>query len=143
MPARFAGWRRAGPCRDPASHRRLRHSGKSWRGSRRPALPSAPSSVPGRLSFLLGPSGRPRTSSQCLQHPLLLDALQAPLQKIDFQRLLADFALQLGDAAFRPALLAVAWKDIAWSLTELPPPAVQLIGVHLQRSRSLPYGYPL
>src|SRR5450755_4527340 len=81
--------------------------------------------------------------SQCLQHPLLLDALQAPLQKIDLQRLLADLALQLGDAAFRPALLAVARKDIARSLTELPPPAVQHVGVHLQRPRRLAHGYPL
>src|SRR6266581_9154422 len=79
-----------------------------------------PSSVPGRLSFLLGPSGRPRTSSQCLQPPLLLDALQAPLQKIDLQRLLADLALQLGDPAFGPALLAIARKDVARALAELP-----------------------
>jgi hypothetical protein len=34
-----------------------------------------------------------RISSQRLQHPLLLDALQAPLQKIDLQRLLANLAL--------------------------------------------------
>jgi hypothetical protein len=31
---------------------------------------------------------------------LLLDALQAPLQKIDLQSLLADLTLQLGDPAF-------------------------------------------
>jgi hypothetical protein len=36
-----------------------------------------------------------RLSSQRLQHPLFFDALQAPLQKIDLQCLLADFPLQL------------------------------------------------
>src|SRR5215467_9487145 len=59
---------------------------------------------PGALewpSFLLRPSGRPRTSSQCLQHPLLLDALQAPFQKIDLQRLLTNLTFQLRDPAFR------------------------------------------
>jgi hypothetical protein len=35
---------------------------------------------------------------------MLLDALQAPLQKIDLQGLLTDLALQLSDAAFGPAL---------------------------------------
>jgi len=32
--------------------------------------------------------------------PLLFDALQAPLQKINLQRLLTDVALQLGEPAF-------------------------------------------
>ena len=65
-------------------------------------------------------SGRPRISSQCLQHPLFLDALQAPLQKIDLQRLLADLPLQLRDPAFRPALLSVARKRIARPLRGTP-----------------------
>src|SRR6516165_12381703 len=118
-------------------------NGRSWRGSRRPALPCAQSSVPGPPSFLLGLSGRPRTSRQCLQHPLLLDALQAPLQKIDLQRLLTDLALQLRDPAFRPALLAVARKHIARTLTELSPPAMQHVGVDLQRPRRFADRYPL
>src|SRR5919198_1221833 len=143
MPVRYAGWRRASPCRDPAAPRRLLHSGRSWRGSRRPVPPSAQSSVPGWLSLPLGPSGRPRISSQCLQHPLLLDALQAPLQKIDLQRLLTDLALQLRDPAFRPALLSVARKHITRTLTELAPPAVQHVGVYLQRPRRFADGYPL
>jgi hypothetical protein len=81
--------------------------------------------------------------SQCLQHPLFLDALQAPLQKIDFQGLLADLALQLSDAAFGPSLLAVAREGVAWPGPELPPPAVQDIGVDLQRPCRLSYGNPL
>jgi len=51
------------------------------------------------------PVGRRRFSSQRLQHPLFLDALQAPLQKIELQRLLADFAFQLGDPTLGPTLL--------------------------------------
>jgi hypothetical protein len=39
------------------------------------------------------------------KHPLLLDALQAPLQKIDLHRLLTDLPLQLGDPALAPARL--------------------------------------
>jgi hypothetical protein len=49
-----------------------------------------------------------------LQHPLFLDALQAPFQKIDFQCLLADLALQFSDPAFRPARLPVAREGVAW-----------------------------
>src|SRR5919198_3469831 len=143
MPVRYAGWRRASPCRDPAAPRRLLHSGRSWRGSRRPAPSSAQSSVPDWPSLLLRLSGRPRTSSQCLQHPLLLDALQAPLQKIDLQRLLTNLALQLRDPAFRPALLSVAREHIARTLTEFPPPAVQNVRVYLQRPRRFANGYPL
>jgi predicted dehydrogenase len=48
-----------------------------------------------RPSLLLGPSGRPRISSQGLQHPLFLDALHEPLQRINLQSLLADLALHL------------------------------------------------
>src|SRR6202035_256245 len=105
--------------------------------------PSVRCSTPGRLSFLLGPSGRPRTSSQCLQHPLLLDALQAPLQKIDLQRLLADLALQVSDPAFGPALLPVTRKRIAWPLADLTPPAVQNVWVHFQSPSHLAQRYPL
>jgi hypothetical protein len=85
---------------------------------------------------------RRRIARQCLQHPLFLDALQTPLQKIDLQGLLADLALQLSDAAFSPALLAVARKDVAWPGAELPPPALQDIGVDLQRPRRLSDGTP-
>jgi hypothetical protein len=46
-----------------------------------------------RPSLFFGPFGRPLISSQRLQHPLFLDALQAPLQKINLQGLLADLAL--------------------------------------------------
>ena len=50
--------------------------------------------------------------SRALQHPLFLDALQATLQKIDLQRLLADLPFQLRKPAFRPALLPVTRKDV-------------------------------
>ena len=95
-PARSAGWRPADPCPDPApagvvetiepgpaNPAQLHH-----RFHRQGCL---------RPSLLLGSSGRQRLSSQCLQFPLLVDALQAPLQKINLQRLLADLALQLRD----------------------------------------------
>src|SRR6266702_4004478 len=59
------------------------------------------------------------------------------------QRLLADLALQLCDPAFRPALLAIARKDVARALAELPAPAMQHVGVDLQRARRFPDGYPL
>src|SRR5579884_1405318 len=98
---------------------------------------------PGRPSLLLGPSRRRRISSPCLQHPLLVDALQATLQKIDLQGLLADLAFQLRDPAIRPALLPVTRKRVAWPLTELTPPAVQHVGIHLQRSRGFRDRHPL
>src|SRR3954462_14186423 len=88
-----------------------------------------------RCSLLHRPSRRPRTSSQCLQHPLFFDALQAPLQKIDLHRLPADLALQLCDLAFAPAPLTVAGKGVARRLPELTPPAIQQVGVHLQATR--------
>jgi len=72
-----------------------------------------------------------------LQHPLFLDALQAPLQKIDLQRLLADLSLQLGDSPLRPAPLSVARKDIARPLPELTPPTMQHVGVDFQPPRHL------
>src|SRR5260221_4616592 len=143
MPARSAGWRPADPYADPALVRRCRRSGRSRTGKPGPAPPCAQSSVPGRPSLLLRPSGRPRISSQSLQHPLLLDALQAPFQKIDLQGLLADLALQLSDAAFRPALRSVARKRVAWPTPELPPPAVQHVGIDLQRPRRFADGSPL
>jgi hypothetical protein len=71
-------------------------------------------------------SPRPaRTSRRCLQHPLFFDALQAPLQKIDLHRLLADLALQLRHLAFRPAALTLTRKSASRSLPELTHPAVQ------------------
>jgi len=86
--------------------------------------------------------GRLRISIQRLQHPLLLDALQAPLQEIDLQRLLADLALQLGDPVFRPAPLPVAGKSVARPLPGLTPSAVQHVGIHFQRARHLSYRNP-
>jgi hypothetical protein len=67
--------------------------------------------------------GRP--SMQCLHHPLLFDSLQAPLQKIDFQRLLADLALQLSDFRFIPPPLPLAGKGVAGTFSEFLPPTVQ------------------
>jgi hypothetical protein len=71
-----------------------------------------------------------------LQHPLFLDALQAPLQKIDLQYLLADFAFQLRDAPFRLPLLPVSEKHIAWRLAK--PPAAWHVGVHFQATLPRP-----
>jgi hypothetical protein len=88
-------------------------------------------------------SGRLRTSSQCLQHPLFLDALQAPLQKINLQCLLANLPLQFGDPAFRPALFAVAGESISGPLAELLPPPLQDIRAHLQRAGRFRNRYPL
>src|SRR5438309_5606775 len=93
------------------------------------------SSVRCPCSFLPGPCGRRRISIRYLQHPLFFDALQAPLQKIDLQRLLTDLALQFCNAPFRPAPLPVTWKGVARSLTKLTPPAMQQVGVDFQRPR--------
>src|SRR5665213_1236385 len=134
--------RRVNPCRDP-SPARCPQSGRSRTGKPGPASPWLPRSVCLRPSLLLGLSGRPRISSQGLQHPLFLDALQAPLQKINLQGLLADLALQLRNPPFGPALLAVPRKHVAWPLANLTPPAVQHVGVHLQRPRHLAQGNPL
>src|SRR5450432_1920854 len=86
--------------------------------------------------------GRRRISSQRLQHPLFLDALQAPLQKIDFQGLLADLAFEFRYAPFGPALASVTRKHVAWTLPDLTPPAVQHVRVHFQRPRHLADGTP-
>jgi len=86
---------------------------------------------------------RRRISSQRLQHPLFLDALQAPLQKIDLQCLLTDLSFQLGHPPFRPALLAIARKHVAWGLSEFAPPAVQHVRVDFHPSRHLRDRYTL
>src|ERR1035441_7060487 len=83
-----------------------------------------------------------RRSRQYLQHPLFLDALQAPLQKIDLQSLLTDLPFQLGNPALAPARLPVAGKRIAGPLPKLTPPTVQYIGVDFQRPRRLGQRYP-
>jgi hypothetical protein len=44
-----------------------------------------------------------RLHSQCLQFPLLVDALQAPLQEINLQRLPGNLALELCGLASLPA----------------------------------------
>src|SRR5271168_3350597 len=95
---------RVNPCPDPDPARRRRND-RNRTGKPGPASPCVRRSVYLRPSFLLGPFGRRRISSQRLQHPLFLDALQAPLQKIDFQGLLTDLAFELGDTPVGPALL--------------------------------------
>jgi hypothetical protein len=72
-----------------------------------------------------------------LQLPLFFDLLQAPPQKIDLQRLAADFSLQLSDPAFLLAPLAVAGECLEAVIPLLTPPAVQNIGVHLAGPRDL------
>jgi hypothetical protein len=74
---------------------------------------------------------------------LPVDALQAPLQKIDLHGLLTDFALQFRDPPFRPALLAVARKRVARAVAKLTAPAVQYVGVDLQRPRHFGDRHPL
>jgi hypothetical protein len=86
--------------------------------------------IPFRLGF--GCVGRSRLSSQCLQHPLFLDALQAPLQKIDLQGLLANLALQFGDLSFIPAPYAGPRKRIPWAFAEFLLPSVQRVRVHFK-----------
>src|ERR1700683_149293 len=54
--------------------------------------------------------------------------------KIEFQRLPADFAFQLGDPPFGPTLLPVAWKHVAGPFAKLTPPAVHHVRVHFHRS---------
>src|SRR5277367_3954767 len=143
MPAQSAESRRADPCADPDPAWRRRQSGRSRTLKPGPVPPCAQSSVPGWPSLLLRPSGRRRISSQRLQHPLFLDALQAPLQKINLQGLLADLAFQLRDAALGPALLARTREGVAGARSELPPPTVQHVGIDLQRPRRFPYRNPL
>jgi len=80
---------------------------------------------------------------QRLQHPLFLDALQALLQKIDLQCLLAHLTLQLGYPTFAPAPLAYPWKRVLRTLPELTSPTVQHARFYLQSPRYLSDGYPL
>ncbi len=105
-----------------------RRTGRSWTGSPGPTPPSVQSSVAGPPSPLLRPSCRPRISSQRLQHPLLFDALRAPLQKNDLQGLLPHLPFQFGDLTLRPAPGPVARESIARPLAKLSPPAVQNVG---------------
>src|ERR1700680_180436 len=101
MPRRSAVLRRADPYRGPDLVLRPR-TGTSRTAKPGPASPCARWLIPDWPSLLLGLSGRPRISSQRLQHPLFLDALQAPLQKIDFQGLLADVGFSFSDCPLRP-----------------------------------------
>ena len=59
------------------------------------------------------------------------------------QGLLADLALQLSYTAFGPTLLPVARKSIPRPGSELPPPAVQHVGIYLQRPRRFADGHTL
>jgi len=68
-----------------------------------------------------------RACKRILSQSLLFDALQAPFQKIDLQRLLPDLALQLGNAPFRPAPLPMTGKGGARPLPELTAPAMQQV----------------
>jgi hypothetical protein len=70
-----------------------------------------------------------------LQLPLFLDMLQAPLQKIDLQRLATDLTFQLGDPALLLPPLAIACECLGTVIAQLAPPAVQDIRVHLAGSR--------
>jgi hypothetical protein len=49
----------------------------------------------------------------------------------------ADLAFEVADAPVCPALLSVARKRVARPLPTLTPPAVQDVGIHLQRPRHL------
>src|ERR1700680_2644952 len=95
-----------------------------------------PSSRP-LSGFDFGCAGKSRLSSQCLQHPLFLDALQAPLQKIDFQSLLANLPFQLSDFGFIPAPLSASRKGVARTMTEFLPPPVQQVRVDFKRASHL------
>ena len=68
--------------------------------------------------------------------------MQAPLQKIELQRLLTDLPFQLGNPALRPTLFAVAGKVVTGSLAELPPPSLQNVGTDLQRTCRFRDRYP-
>ena len=69
--------------------------------------------------------------------------LQAPLQKINLQRLLAHFPLKLSNPALGPALLPITRKCVPRTLTEFPAPPVQHVRVHFQPARHLGNRYPL
>jgi hypothetical protein len=69
--------------------------------------------------------------------------LQAPLQKINLQSLLAHLPFQFRYSAFRPALFSMARKRIARTLAELPTPTVQHVRIYLQPSRHFSDRYPL
>jgi len=85
--------------------------------------------IEGPLRFASGCAGKSRLSSQRLQHPLFLDSLQAPLQKIDFHSLLPDFALQLCHFGLIPAPLSHTGKRVAGAMAKFLPPPMQQIRV--------------
>lgn len=76
-----------------------------------------------KLHLLPRLCGRLRIFRECLQHPLFFHSLQAALQKIDLQCLLADVAPQVCNPAIGPSLLAVTRKRIAMRLMEFAPPS--------------------
>jgi hypothetical protein len=63
--------------------------------------------------------------------------LQASPQKIDLQRLAADFALQLGHLLLGGATLSITGKRLDPVVPQFPLPTVQHIRVHLAGSRHL------
>jgi fructose/tagatose bisphosphate aldolase len=52
--------------------------------------------------------------------------------KIDFHRLLTDFAFQFCEFSFLSAILPGAAEGATPVILEFPPPAVQITGMHLQ-----------
>jgi hypothetical protein len=68
---------------------------------------------------------------------------QAPLQKIDFQSLLADLPFQLRHPALRPTLFSITWKRVARTLSKLPAPPMQHVRVHFQPAGHLGNRDPL
>jgi len=69
--------------------------------------------------------------------------LQAPLQKIDLQRLLTNFALQLRNVRLLPPSLALAWKRIGGAVMEFSPPTMEDIRIDFEGTRNLSRGRPL
>jgi hypothetical protein len=128
------GWHRAGPDQgwlppSPVG------SGRNPLGSLPPRCTSVSPSSLWLRPFAFPSAGRQRLSSYGLQLPLLLDALQAALQKINLQGLLANLTLQLRYTAFLPPLLAHTRKGIAWTATKFAPPAVQHVGIDFKGPR--------
>src|SRR5215469_2986147 len=68
--------------------------------------------------------------------------LQAAPQKIDLQRLAADFTLQFGHLAFVDPALPVAGKGLHTVFLDLTPPAVQHVRVNLAGLRHFGYRGP-
>src|SRR5215471_5715746 len=133
---RCAGFRRA----DPRLGRAVAGLNRIDRTS--PGLPSRVRTSARPSSRFLsrwcaGCAGRSRLSSQSLQNPLFFDSLQAALQKIDLQRLLADLPFELGNLGFIPAAFAESRKRVIRSLSELLPPTMEQVRIDFKCPRYL------